>query len=48
MGVSHCLAATHQDLSKITTAFSHPQALAQCYSFLTNHDIKQQKYADTA
>jgi len=35
--VSHCLLTLAPELAKIEKVYSHPQALAQCRSFLTRH-----------
>ncbi len=35
--VAHCLVARREDLSRIERVYSHPQALAQCRSWLAKH-----------
>ena len=35
--VAHCLLSRAPELSQITTVYSHPQALAQCRSWLAKH-----------
>jgi exosome complex component RRP43 len=42
------LALPGQDLSSIKTAYSHPQALAQCEGYLTRLGITPEKQYDTA
>jgi len=47
--IEHQLLAVHgAKLSDITTAASHPQALAQCSDFLKEHNIKSVSRIDTA
>lgn len=46
--IQHCLLSNETDISKIKYAYSHPQALSQCYDFLKSHDIEPVKKYDTA
>lgn len=47
--VVHCLISYKEsDLSKIRTVYSHPQALAQCRSFLRKHMMEPIPFFDTA
>lgn len=46
--INHCLLSKWTDLSKIKKAYSHPQALSQCYNFLKNNNIEWINYHNTA
>jgi prephenate dehydratase len=46
--INHCLLSNESDISKIKEAYSHPQALSQCYNFLKSHNIKATPKFDTA
>lgn len=46
--VAHCLLSHASSLSKITTVYSHPQALAQCRSWLAKHLPKAQVVQTTS
>ena len=46
--IHHCLLSREDDISKVKTAISHPQALDQCYNFFKNNDIIAKKFYDTA
>ncbi|HHP7230525.1 MAG TPA: prephenate dehydratase, partial [Xenococcaceae cyanobacterium] len=37
IGISHSLLSCNSDLGKITTVYSHPQALGQCQKWLERH-----------
>jgi prephenate dehydratase len=47
MPIRHCLMAKDRN-AKLTSAFSHPQALGQCRGYLRAHGIIPVAYADTA
>jgi len=46
--IHHCLLSLEDDISKVKTAISHPQALDQCYTYLKKHNIVAKKFYDTA
>ncbi|MBR1592268.1 MAG: chorismate mutase [Ruminococcus sp.] len=47
--INHCLAARKNiSLDEIKKVYSHPQALAQCYDFLTGNHLKTAEYLNTA
>jgi prephenate dehydratase len=46
--IHHVLLSQETDITRINKAFSHPQALSQCYTFLKNHHIEPIEYFDTA
>ncbi len=47
--VNHCLLATEAtDYREIRIVYSHPQALAQCRSFLSRNKLEPRPYYDTA
>ncbi len=47
--INHCLAAKPGTrLSDIKTVYSHPQAIAQCYEFLTSHSLQTADHTNTA
>ncbi len=46
--VKHCLLSHETEISAIRKAYSHPQALAQCYGFLKANAIESVVHADTA
>lgn len=46
--INHCLLSNESDISKIKEAYSHPQALSQCYNFLKSNNIKATPKFDTA
>jgi len=47
--VNHCLLATEEtDYREIRLVYSHPQALAQCRSFLMRNHLEPRPYYDTA
>lgn len=46
--VEHCLLSYEDDISGVSRAYSHYQALSQCHDFLQKHQIKPVKYVDTA
>lgn len=48
LDINHCLASKEEKLENITQAFSHPQAVSQCYEFLRKNNIKWFPYSDTA
>lgn len=40
---------TSKEMSEVTTVYSHPEALEQCYAYLSQYpDIQVSEYADTA
>lgn len=45
--IKHCLIG-FQDIGKIDTVYSHPQALGQCRKFIQNHNLKAIPTYDTA
>jgi prephenate dehydratase len=47
MPIRHCLMAKDKS-AKLSSAFSHPQALGQCRGYLRSHNIIPVAYADTA
>lgn len=47
--INHCLAAKNDiPLSEVKKVYSHPQALAQCDSFLRENGLKTSEYGNTA
>lgn len=46
--IEHALLSKEKRLEDITKAYSHPQALSQCYNFLQKHNIKAIQFWDTA
>ena len=47
--INHCLAAKNNiAIEEIKKVYSHPQALAQCYDFLTGNHLKTSEYSNTA
>lgn len=46
--IDHCLLSHHDDVSKITTLISHPQALSQCHGYMKQRGITPEKFYDTA
>ncbi len=47
--INHCLAAKKDmPLSQIKKVYSHPQALAQCETFLRKNGLRTSEYANTA
>ncbi len=46
--IRHCLLAHHTDVSQLDEVISHPQALEQCYGYLSSHWITAVEYTDTA
>ena len=47
--INHCLAARNNiSLDEVKKVYSHPQALAQCYDFLTGNHLKTSEYSNTA
>ena len=47
--VNHCLLSlASTDLKEIRVVYSHPQALAQCQRFLSQHKMEPRPYYDTA
>lgn len=49
VGIRHCLAAKKgARLEEIRQAYSHPQGLAQCTAFLSEHHLETKEYSNTA
>lgn len=47
--INHCLAAKNNiSVDDVTMVYSHPQAISQCYDFLTAHGLKTSEYGNTA
>jgi len=46
--VEHCLLSLETEISKVTQAYSHHQALSQTHKYLTEKNIHPVPYADTA
>lgn len=46
--INHCIASKENKIENISQAFSHPQAVSQCYEFLKKHNIKWFPFSDTA
>lgn len=48
LAINHNLLSKETDILDINKAYSHPQALSQCYYFLKKHNIKPIIYNDTS
>lgn len=46
--INHCLLSLEDDISKVKTAISHPQALDQSYHYMKDRDISRENFYDTA
>jgi len=46
--INHCLLSLEDDIKKVKTAISHPQALDQTYHYLKKHNISRENFYDTA
>jgi prephenate dehydratase len=46
--INHVLLSKERHIEDVHTVFSHPQALNQCYNFLTQHHMQAIEYFDTA
>lgn len=47
--INHCLAVRNDiNINDIDMVYSHPQAISQCYDFLTAHGLKTAEYGNTA
>jgi len=46
--INHCLLSLEDDITKVKTAISHPQALDQTYHYMKNHNITRENFYDTA
>ena len=46
--IDHCLLSLEDDISKVKTAISHPQALDQTYHYMKNNNITRENFYDTA
>ena len=46
--VCHCFCSLEVDMTAVTQAYSHPQALSQCRNFLAKRGIVPVEFYDTA
>lgn len=46
--INHCLLSLEDDITKVKTAISHPQALDQSYHYLKERSISPEQFYDTA
>ncbi|MDD2515920.1 MAG: prephenate dehydratase domain-containing protein [Candidatus Gracilibacteria bacterium] len=48
LSINHSLLSKDTDIQNIKKVYAHPQALAQCYSFLKEHNMEAITYSDNA